>query len=86
MYITIYSVLLPLFTALLDLLTLIVYPVMFNEDIVQLRTHEHWLYTLKTWYFDWTYGFGWGAFIFTTAAAVFFIIPLDDKKLFSKPF
>ncbi|XP_062601586.1 p53 apoptosis effector related to PMP-22-like isoform X1 [Saccostrea cucullata] len=72
--------------ALLDLLTLIMYPIMFNSDIVNLQTDRHWHYTLKTWNFDWTYGFGWGAFIFTTAASIFFILPLDDKKIVTKPF
>lgn len=71
--------------AVLDLLTLILYPAMFNSDIVHLQTDSHWTYTLKTWNFDWTYGFGWGAFIFTAASSLFFILPLDDKKTISKP-
>lgn len=75
-----------LYTALLDLLTLIIYPVMFNMDIIHLQTDSHWTYPLKTWNFDWTFGFGWGAFIFTVAASVFFILPLDDKKTVSNPF
>ncbi|XP_071181320.1 p53 apoptosis effector related to PMP-22-like [Mytilus edulis] len=36
--------------------------------------------------FDWNYGFGWGAFIFSAAASVFFFIPSGTKEISRKSF
>lgn len=41
---------------------------------------------VRRWDFDWTYGFGWGAFIFSAAAAVFFFIPSETKSVIRKSF
>ncbi|XP_063397216.1 transmembrane protein 47-like [Mytilus trossulus] len=65
--------------ALSDILALIIYPVKFKEEIM---VHED----VRRWDFDWTYGFGWGAFIFSAAASVFFFIPSGTKEISRKSF
>lgn len=65
--------------ALSDILALIIYPVKFKEEIM---VHEN----VRRWDFDWTYGFGWGAFIFSAAASVFFFIPSETKEISRKSF
>lgn len=60
--------------ALSDILALIIYPVKFKEEITIFDG-------VRRWDFDWTYGFGWGAFIFSAAAAIFFFIPSDAKDI-----
>ena len=60
--------------ALSDILALIIYPVKFKEEIMIFEG-------VRRWDFDWTYGFGWGAFIFSAAAAIFFFIPSESKVI-----
>ena len=68
------------FSVICDLLALIIYPVMFNQDILRLGYGPYWEYRLKRWDFDWTYGFGWGGFIFAVPAVIFFLI-FPDKRI-----
>ncbi|XP_069135294.1 p53 apoptosis effector related to PMP-22-like [Argopecten irradians] len=65
--------------ALSDLLSLIIFPIKFRESIQT-------FINVKRWDFDWTYGFGWGGFIFSVAAAVFFFLPIDDNDMETKSF
>lgn len=53
---------------------MIIYPVKFKEEIMIFEG-------VRRWDFDWTYGFGWGAFIFSAAAAIFFFIPSESKVI-----
>ena len=50
----------------------VIFPVKFGDDILNSDT-------VRRWDFDWTYGFAWGAFIFSIGAALFFFLP-DGKK------
>ncbi|KAK3083602.1 hypothetical protein FSP39_000114, partial [Pinctada imbricata] len=63
-----------------DLLSLIVYPIMFSQDVLFLEFDPQWQFTVRRWDFDWTYGFGWGGFIFAVPAIIFFLIFPDKRK------
>ena len=50
----------------------IIFPVKFGDNIVNSET-------VRRWDFDWTYGFAWGALIFSVGATIFFFLPGDTK-------
>ena len=54
-------------------MVVIIFPVKFGDDIINSET-------VKRWDFDWTYGFAWGAFIFSVGAVVFFFLPGGCKQ------
>ena len=54
-------------------MVVVIFPVKFGDDIVNSET-------VMRWDFDWTYGFAWGAFIFSAGAAVFFLLPNGLKQ------
>ena len=54
-------------------MVVIIFPVKFSDNIVNSELVMRWDY-------DWTYGFAWGAFIFSAGAAVFFLLPNGDKE------
>lgn len=55
-------------------MVVIIFPVKFGDDII---VHSD---TVKRWDFDWTYGFAWGALIFSVGASVFFLLPNGTKQ------
>jgi hypothetical protein len=58
-------------------IALIVFPVMFVEEIHQYREQ----YDFEKWYFAWSYGIAWGAAIFAFGGAVLLFIDKDNDDI-----
>ena len=63
-----------IFPALSLIIALIVFPVMFLQEVQNLGKN--------TWYFGWAYGVAWGATVFIIGAALLLIIDKDTEEIF----
>uniref|UniRef100_A0A0N5ANJ7 Lipoma HMGIC fusion partner-like 2 protein n=1 Tax=Syphacia muris TaxID=451379 RepID=A0A0N5ANJ7_9BILA len=66
-----------LFSVLLDLISLIVFPACFYGEM-----KEH--YGAGEWEFDWSYGIAWGATLFTFGAALLLICDKEHEEVCHK--
>lgn len=64
-------------SVVLLIITLIIFPVMFVQQIADYRDK----YGIETWYFAWAYGIAWGSAIFSFGAAVLLFIDKDNDDI-----
>lgn len=64
----------PLFAVVLMIISLIVFPVMFMQEIKQREKPE--------WFFGWAYGLAWGATIFLFGAAILLLVDKESEEVF----
>ncbi|ELT92182.1 hypothetical protein CAPTEDRAFT_228269 [Capitella teleta] len=65
------------FAVLCMVITMIVFPVMFVEEIQEYREN----FGFEKWYFAWSYGIAWGSAIFTFGGAVLLFIDKDNDDI-----
>ena len=63
-----------LFSVLLMIIALIVFPVMFMKEIEERQKPE--------WFFGWAYGIGWGATIFLFGASILLLVDKESEEIF----